>query len=443
MIKYFLGLLLCVNYINAQIITTVAGNSSISSYGDGGQATVAGLGGLGGVTFDALGNLYIVAEQNSQIRKVNTAGIITTCAGTGTMGFSGDGGQATAAELFQPSDIAVDTKGNVYLLDASNLRIRKINTLGIISTIAGGGTANSGQATNAYLANPYGLAIDNQGNVYFAEADSNRIRKINTSGILSTIAGNGVAGFSGDGGQATAAEINFPEGVAIDILGNIYISDNGNSCVRKVNTSGIITTIIGNRTFNCNGDGGQATIAQIASPKGIAIDSFGNIYVCDGVCNKIRKVNTAGIIITVAGDGYGSGTGTGGFSGDGGQATAAELNRPYGIALDGLGNLYIGDTNNKRVRKVTNAVATDIKQNFSSNEKVTIYPNPSNGDFIVESNTDEKQVVKVFDLNGKLVLNQIITGKTTVDASNLENGIYNLCVYNNNIFVSKKLVLIR
>ncbi len=266
--------------------------------------------------------------------------------------YSGDGGPATAAELFACTGVVVDGSGNIYISDGENCRVRKVNTSGIISTFAGNGYANytgdGGQATSAELIAPYGLALDGLGNLYVADNGNNCIRKINAAGIISTFAGNGTYGYSGDGGAANLAELKVPFGIAFDGSGNAYIVEINN--VRKVNTSGIISTIAGGGTTGL-GDGGPATQAQLNLPQGVAVDASGNIYIADYNNNRIRMVNTIGIISTVAGNGYGAPSG-GYYSGDGGPAIAAELNEPTDVKVDGSGNIFIADASNSRIRMV-------------------------------------------------------------------------------------------
>ena len=344
----------------AQIITTIAGNGIGGYTGDGGAATAAELNTPAGVVVDAAGNVYMTDFNNNRIRMVSTAGIISTYAGTGVGGFSGDGGQATAAELYNPTEVAVDAAGNVYVADQGNNSIRKVSTAGIISTFAGNGTmlsyscttcygGDGGQATAAELWEPAGVVVDAVGNVYIADYGNSRIRTVNTAGIISTFAGNGTNAYSGDGGQASSAELYGPNGVAFDAAGNVYIADTDNNRIREVTTAGIISTIAGNGTTGYSGDGGQATAAELNLPYGIAVDAASNVYIAVERNNRIRTVSTAGIISTVAGNG------TLGYSGDGGQATAAEFNYPYGVAIDAAGNLYIDDESNERIRTVSTA----------------------------------------------------------------------------------------
>jgi len=331
----------------ADTITTIAGTGTAGFSGDGGQATSAQLTNPRGVAVDAQGNVYIADEPAQRVRKVS-GGNISTVAGTGTAGFSGDGGQATSAQLKNPIDVAVDAQGNLYIADTLNNRIRKVSG-GNISTVAGTGTAGStgdgGQATSAQLNNPYGIAVDAQGNLYIADTLNNRIRKV-SGGNISTVAGSGTAGYSGDGGQATSAQLNSPFDVAVDGQGNLYIADGANNRIRKV-SGGIISTIAGTGTAGFSGDGGQATSAQLKAPFSVAVDAQTNLYIADYGNSRIRRVS-GGIITTIAG------TGTAGFTGDGGQASSAQISGPLGVGVDGEGSLYISDTNNRRVRKIEN-----------------------------------------------------------------------------------------
>ena len=252
---------------------------------------------------DSSGNLFIADTFNNRIRKVDTSGNISTVAGTGTVGFSGDGDPATSAQLNFPHGVALDSSGNLFIADQDNQRIRKVDTSGNISTVAGTGTAgfsgDGGPATSAQLAGPLGVAFDSSGNLFITETSNNRIRKVDTSGNISTAAGTGTAGFSGDGGPATSAQLKNPTGVAVDSSGNLFIADRTNNRIRKVDTSGNITTVAGTGATGSleggySGDGGPATSAKLSLPEGVAVDSSGNLFIADRLNHRIRKVEALG-----------------------------------------------------------------------------------------------------------------------------------------------------
>jgi len=365
-------------YILTNIITTVAGNGTNRYGGDGGAATNASLNDPTGVVLDGSGNLYIADRSNQRVRKMDPNGIITTVAGNGATNFSGDGGAATNAGLYYPSGVGLDAAGNLYIGDQGHYRIRKVDTNGIITTVAGNGTSgyagNGGQATSAKLAQTAGVALDGAGNLFIAGLNDNVVRKVDINGIITTVAGTGVAGpFSGDGGAATSATLDDPYDVALDASGNLYIADSGDYRIRKVNPSGVINTVAGSSgPFGFfYGDGGAATNAGLYWPSGVVLDFFGNLYMADSLHNRIRKVDTNGIITTVAGGA------TQGYSGDGGAATAAGLFDPSGVTLDASGNLYIADTANNRIREVHFAgyptlTLTNVSTNNAGNYTVVV-----------------------------------------------------------------------
>ena len=449
-IKLSLGLLFIGIALKAQIISTVAGNGAPGSYsGDGGQATAASLSWPYKAVCDGNGNMYILDSQNNRIRKVNTNGIISTFAGNGTRGYSGDGGQATAAKLFTDC-LAIDGSGNIYTADSN--RIRKINAgTGIISTIAGNGNStysgDGGPATAAQLSCG-GLCFDATGNLYFADGTNNRIRKINTAGIISTVAGNGTAGTSGDGGAATAAELNNVADVAIDVLENLYIAGWYGNTIRKVNTAGIINTVAGNGTNGYSGDGGPATAAELFATTGVAVDGYGNLFISDFGNGCIRMVNSSGIITTITGN-------TCGFStsppccyfGDGGPATAAGICCPEGLTVYG-GNLYIADRSNNRIRMINNVGTLGIEGRMAQNTGITVKPNPVNGNFTINirnARYDKAKIVLYTSL-GQPVYNKEesyngSSGEYTLDVSQLPNGTYNLQVTINGQNMSEKVVV--
>jgi YD repeat-containing protein len=337
-------------------IITVAGHGDPVFEGDDGPAVAAGLETPWGVAVDAAGHVYATnsGEQgpvpNHRIRKVDGNGFITTVAGIGDPGFSGDGGPATAARLNYPIAVATDAQGHLYIAERDNHRVRKVDPGGTITTVAGDGTAgfggDGGPATSAQLNTPVGVVADAQGNLYIADSQNHRIRRVDPGGVITTVAGDGAAGFGGDGGAATSAQLNVPSGVALDSAGHLYIGDLENHRIRRVDPGGVISTVAGDGTAGFGGDGGPATSAQLHDPAGVAVDSVGALYIADTDNNRIRKVTAGGTITTVAGNG------TADFTGDGGPATAAALNYPTGVALDSAGSLYIADRDNNRIRKI-------------------------------------------------------------------------------------------
>ncbi|MEI8280291.1 MAG: hypothetical protein WCG87_11050, partial [Bacteroidota bacterium] len=340
---------------NGNIITTVAGNGTTGYTGDNGPALSATLNSPAGITIDASNNLYIADYGNNCIRKVTFSGTITTIAGNGTQGNSGDGGQATLATLNSPIDVCINSNGNLYIADSGNFIIRTINTSGIINTYTGAYTdyknGDNGPAIAANACAISNVVTDAAGNLYFSEPEHNIIRIVSNSGIITTIAGTGTTGYTGDNGIATQATLNLPEGLDIDQAGNLYIADKKNNCIRQVNSSGIISTIAGTGTSGYSGDNGPATSARLYYPTGVTIDQLGNIYIADNGNHAIRMVNTStGNISTIAGDG----TGIQGFSGDNGPATSAKLSSPYKVAISSTtNNIYISDRKNNRIRKMT------------------------------------------------------------------------------------------
>jgi hypothetical protein len=369
------------------IITTVAGTLGVAGYSPNGTtATSADLNYPSKIVVDGSGNIYIADTDNFVIREV-TAGAIQTVVGDNTLSYSGDGGLAVNAELSAPVGVALDASGNLYIADSDNSAVRKVTAAsGDIQTVAGSLTTcastmaacgDGGAATSAQLNTPQGVFLDASGNVFIADTEDNRIRAVNMGttavtiagvaiqpGDIATVAGTGAAGYLGDGGLATSAELSNPYGVFVDSAENIFIADTGNNVIREVLSTGTIATIAGNGTqctpaTSACGDGSVATSAQLSSPTGVFVDAAENVYIADAFDNRIRAVNTTTQSVTVAGTMIAAGdiatvagTGTRGYAGDGAAAASAELDTPYGLFVDASGNIFIADTENAAIREV-------------------------------------------------------------------------------------------
>jgi uncharacterized protein (TIGR03437 family) len=337
----------------AYTISTVVGDTTSGYAGDGGPATQAELSSPCGLAVDSTGNLYIADTGNSRIREVS-AGVINTVAGTGTAGYSGDGGAAISAAISQPCGVVVNPSGGFYFSqsDPVNSAVRQVSSSGIVSTVtgttAGGGFSGDGApAIDAQVFGPMALLLDRSNNLYISDSFNNRVREITASnGYINTIIGTIVAGYGGDGGPPIHASLDNPEGIAFDSAGNLYIADTFDHRIRKI-SGNVVTTIAGNGTPGFSGDGGPATSAELNFPGGVAVDAAGNVYIVDTFNWRVRVVTPAGIIYTIAGKSKP------GYSGDGGPATSAELNFPGAIALGPNGTLYIADTQNNVIRLLT------------------------------------------------------------------------------------------
>lgn len=409
-----------------QIIKLFAGSGSV--LGDGGLATSANIPDPSGGIFDRNDNYYIAsALGGNRVRKVDTAGIITTVAGTGVLGYNGDNIPAASAQLNIPGAVKFDSRGNLYICEGQGNRIRKVNMItNIITTYAGTGVAgysgDSGLATAAMVNDPQDICFDKLGNLYIADWGNERIRKIDTLGIITTIAGVGFAGYSGDGSLADTSKIGSIVGMCFDNSGNLYLADNSNSRIFKINTSGIISTFAGTSTgFLYNGDNILATTANI-DPVRITFDDTGNLFIAENQNHRVRKVDTFGIIHTVAGNGIA------GSSGEGGQAIDVELNYPTGVAFDYCGNLYVPESGNKRVSKVI-FDSTCTYHNFGVKEvinspNITVYPNPASEVIHIEG---LKAATNYGIINILGILEQIGTlkdGSNSIDVRALPPGMH-------------------
>jgi len=338
----------------SQIITTFAGGGNAGFLGEGGPATAADISPVA-IALDASDNLFISDPVSNRVRRVDAATrVITTVAGT-DRGFAGDGGPATAAKFDAIRGLAFDSVGNLFIADMINERVRRIDSATkVISTVAGTGalgySGDGGPATAALLALPQTVAVDGAGNLYIADNDNARIRKVDAATrTISTVAGTGTGGFSGDGGPASAAAVSYSTSVTLDSSGNLYITDTGNLRIRRVDRiTNVINTVAGGP-----GDSLPATAAVLLGPRDVALDSAGNVYIADQSNHRIRRVDAVSRVLTTV-----AGTGTGGFSGDGGPATAAKLYSPFGVTIDARNNIYIADDDNYRVRRVDGATGT-------------------------------------------------------------------------------------
>ncbi|MBZ5725338.1 MAG: hypothetical protein LAP87_10100 [Acidobacteriia bacterium] len=370
------------------VITTVAGTGASGFAGDGGAAPSAILNFPIGLSFDSAGNLYFSDSRNRRVRKISD-GVITTVAGTGTFGFDEEGGPAIAAQLSAPGVTTVDSAGNLYFVDSASAA--NVGTSSIILKVSNGVLTRIPVGLNGGSRTSFDLAGDTAGNIYIADSAFRGVLKL-SNGLITAVAGNGTAGFRGDGGPATLAQLSDSLAIAVDPAGNLYIADSGNNRIREV-SAGVITTVAGNGTVNFGGDSGPAASAQLNSPTGVAVDAAGSVYIADSQNNRVRKVS-GGVIATVAEvsgkdiavDGAGNlyiadpagnvvrkvsngvittvaGTGTSGFRGDGGAATEAQLRIPSGVAVDALGSLYIADLGNVRIRKVSGGVISTVAGN--------------------------------------------------------------------------------
>jgi hypothetical protein len=433
--------------ITGQVISTVTGNGSPGYAGDGGPCLSAQINSPVGIGTDTAGNIYIADNFNHCIRKISAgSGIITTIAGTGTSGFSGDGGPAALAQLYLPSDVICDSTGNIYIADQNNNRIRKITiSTGIITTIAGNGfgySGDGGPAIAALFKNPLGIAFDKSGNIIVADANNHCLRKIDmTTNIITTIAGNGTAGFSGDGGPAISALVSHPAKMAFDTAGNMFFTDEVNNRIRKIAVgTGIISTIAGTGTFGYGGDGGPATGADFKFPIALDLDIYGNIYVADIYNNRIRKIDTAtNMINTVAGNGIG------GYTGDGGPATSAEIHYPEDILISKTGDLYFPEYGSHVIRKVSD-IATVLEKERKT-KKITVYPDPVINRLCVPVDLNSKIVnVSIWNVQGKMIYSSETNRSDLVkyiDVTPYSNGMYFLLLSGEGKVYSAKFVISR
>ncbi|MBL7692437.1 MAG: T9SS type A sorting domain-containing protein [Flavipsychrobacter sp.] len=426
------------------VITTIAGDGITQYIGDGTPATIFSLAHPEGIYVDNALNVYVADNYNQRIRKITPGGTISTLLGNGTTGYTGDGGLASAATMNKPNGIVLDTAGNMFITEWYNSVVRRVDaSTSIITTVAGTGTSgysgDGGPATSAQLGTPGGVCLDRDNNIYIPDYANHRIRKVNaTTGIITTIAGTGTNGYTGDGGPATAATISYPVSICRDLWGNLLWAEYGNNVIRKLNlTTGIISTIAGTGVNGYSGDNGPATAATLGQPNGVFADAAGVVYISEDGNNVIRAVNIAGIIKTIVG------TGAYAYTGDGGPATAATIYNPYGVFVDNIGNLYIADAGNSVIRKVTNPMgATNI---HLARQPFIVAPNPSAGTFSITLPHHCSYVeIAVTDVCGRLTYKEATSGKHfQIDLNNNTTGIYFVHVHTKDGSDTRKLFIAR
>ena len=434
-----LTLLLIVQFTQAQIITTVAGGGTAYP-GDGGQATDAALSLPTWIALDSAGNIYISDHDHYRVRKVYTDGIISTIAGTGIAGFSGDGGPATEAQLNGSYGIAVDNFGNIFFSD--NLRIRKIDTNGIINTIAGDGTLYGFNGDGIPATNANGAAtsiVVKDGCLYYTDNANNRVRKIDTNGIVFTIAGTtfGIHLDSGDNRSATTVTLNRPGGIKIDCKGNIIFTEFSDK-IRMIDTAGIISTIVGTGVAGFNGDGHTPLATQLNFPEDIAIDCDNNMFISDFNNERIRMVTYgADTVVTTF-----AGTGIAGYNGTNIPATSAQICGPFAMMTDKYGSLYFVDGYNGLIRYIINSVGVG---NIVSNElKIQVFPNPSEGNINVNiiSHFDEPFLLTIFDMMGRSIFfTSGLTNTSKTLCLNTPGGIYTAQIKIKDEIITKKIII--
>lgn len=415
-------LLIKVFVATSQTITTYGGNGQTSPSANGGLAIQTSINRPYGIALDKDDNLYISENYGQIISKINTDGTIIKVAGKNFAGWHplDDGGNADTSFINKPFCVALDTIGNFYIADYGNHKIRKVDTAGKISTfcganVFGGISGNGGPATLASLDGITEVALDHLGNLYLTDQVNGLIRKIDPSGIINNFCSFLYA---------------MPRGMTVDKFNNIYVTIFNKNTIYKVDPAGNSSIIAGNGNSGYSGDGGPATSASLNGPCGITVDFDGNLYIADTYNYRIRKIDKFGIITTIAGNGqYG-------FSGDGGLATSANLFNPYDVALDSKGNLYISDSENRRIRKVTN-IAPGFQGTYSIISQLSIFPNPNNGSFKVQIDNDIKngQLILINSLGQKVHEQKILQGTNEIKTSGLPFGLYNyiLCQDNQTI----------
>lgn len=440
---------------HAQTINTIAGTGGgTGSRNEGGAAVDAAVPYPWATAVDDAGNIYFSDPFQSVVRKIDAAGVITTVAGTGVATFYGDGGNATSASLNTPYGLACDHLGNLYIADSKNNVVRKVDANGIIHTVAGNGVpayyGDGGPTKLAALSNPMDIAVDGDGNLYISDAGNNAVRKVNAGDTITNV----VNGFSSDlptgGACGYTGTLWMPEnarlsGITVDAAGNVYIADYWDNVIRKVTPSGSMRTIAGDPNVFNTGDGGPAIHAGLIGPRRIVVDNSGNIIFADSDNGRIRKINSAGIITTVAGGNYSSNIG------DGGPAAAATLSTPVGISMTPSGDLIIADRGNHRIRKV-NIATVAVQSVRKSSLSLEVYPNPARDELTITSdlkNEDSDVDIVVTNSTGYIILTTSAksqNGKLNAHlllGRNLANGLYFVELRAANALGTARFMLVR
>lgn len=433
---YFIISFFSISITFSQTVSTFAGYPSATGVFCGttdGTGTASRFCVPNGIAIDASGNIFIADTNNHTIRKITPAGVVSTFAGeAGVIGNINTTNILFPAQFYNPNGVAVDNSGNVFVADTNNNKIRKITPAGWVSTFAGSGTAGStdGVGTTAKFNSPTDIAVDASGNVYVADKNNHTIRKITPSSVVTTLAGTpGIFG-SADG-LGSNAGFYFPSGIAVDSNGNIYVADTSNSTIRKITSSGLVSTIAGSAGLQ-GSTNGLGSLARFRLPTGLTVDASGDIFVTDTFNHTIRKITLSGIVSTLIGS-----TGTSGSTD--GNSTLARFFAPQGIVIDNFGNMFIADTNNSRIRKITGIPLGNTNFEFQFNIK--LYPNPATSLLYIQSlNNSILDKVCIFDLTGKKILEQT-KNTNQIDVSNFIKGMYLIEIFSGEDKIVNKLIL--
>ena len=409
------------NPANSQVVSTIAGSSA--GYQDG-QGTSAKFNGSAGIVVDANGNLFVADRLNHCIRKITPTGMVSTFAGSGIAGFLDNTG--IAAQFYYPTHLAIDLNGNIFVADSNNHRIRKISPAGVVTTIAGSSSGFAdGIGNNAQFSYPEGVAVDNLGNIFVADSNNHRIRKITSSGAVTTLAGSDTFGFAD--GNGISAKFWTPCAIALDSNGVIFVAEKQNNRIRKVLQNGDVSTFAGNG--NSGSTNGTGTAAEFRNPFGIAIDVEGNIYVSDSSNNRIRKITTTGVVTTLAGSSSGYLDGIG---------TSAKFSYPIGISVATDGKVFVSESGGCKIRMITSTLNNN---SFVLENQIVLFPNPSSSIINFELQDVILSKITIFDINNRIIDTKFsFTNQNNIDINNFQNGIYILQISTDKGIINKKII---